>query len=295
MYAEPHLIRDVSDTALWTAAYRAEESERPDALFRDPYARLLAGEHGREIIRRVTQPAVRFGVVLRTAILDELITKAVATGGYDTVLNLAAGLDTRPYRLDLPGTLRWIEVDLPGLVAYKERVLAEPPAGLAPPVASCALERCALDLTDRSARRALLARTAPASRRTLVITEGLLGYLDADDVAALATDLHAAEGAGGWLTDLIGANMAARVRNAGDDLKAAGARTRFAPAEGTGFFRPFGWVEAEYRDLFHEAPRLGRDSLLGRSLRRLARAVPRLATRLERGMGVVRLRRDVAD
>lgn len=37
-------ITNVADTAFWVAVARAHESERPDALFHDPYARLLAGE-----------------------------------------------------------------------------------------------------------------------------------------------------------------------------------------------------------------------------------------------------------
>lgn len=43
-------IQNVPDTAFMAAAYRAIESERPDALFRDPLADKLAGERGREII-----------------------------------------------------------------------------------------------------------------------------------------------------------------------------------------------------------------------------------------------------
>src|SRR6202030_1591665 len=43
------LIRNVSDTALWAANYRAAETDRPDALFRDPFAKRLAGERGRQI------------------------------------------------------------------------------------------------------------------------------------------------------------------------------------------------------------------------------------------------------
>ena len=43
-------IRSVADTALWVAVYRAEESERKDAIFKDPYARRLAGERGFNIV-----------------------------------------------------------------------------------------------------------------------------------------------------------------------------------------------------------------------------------------------------
>lgn len=51
------LVRDVSDTALWVAVYRARETERPDALFRDPYARRLAGARGEQIARAAAAEA----------------------------------------------------------------------------------------------------------------------------------------------------------------------------------------------------------------------------------------------
>ena len=44
------LIRNISDTALWAAAYRARENERPNAVFRDPFARRLAGSRGEQIL-----------------------------------------------------------------------------------------------------------------------------------------------------------------------------------------------------------------------------------------------------
>src|SRR3954469_17468733 len=102
------LLPNVSDTALWVAHYRAEESERPDALFRDPYAQRLAGERGRRIAEAMgaTSKYTRWTLVIRTVIIDRFISEAVA-GGVDTVLNLGAGLDSRPYRMALPAALRW--------------------------------------------------------------------------------------------------------------------------------------------------------------------------------------------
>ena|ERR1700741_2601535 len=44
-------IQHISDTARWAAVYRARESEREDALFRDPFARRLAGERGEHIAK----------------------------------------------------------------------------------------------------------------------------------------------------------------------------------------------------------------------------------------------------
>src|SRR6516165_8700961 len=113
------LIRNISDTALWVAVYRARESERPDALFKDPFARRLAGERGEQIaveMRTNKQPEWPF--TARTVRLDQIVTECVRSGA-DMVVNLAAGLDTRPYRLDLPESLKWVEVDLPAMIDYK--------------------------------------------------------------------------------------------------------------------------------------------------------------------------------
>ncbi|PYP21274.1 MAG: hypothetical protein DMD55_20385, partial [Gemmatimonadetes bacterium] len=95
-------IQHVSDTARWVALYRAMESERPDALFHDPYARRLAGARGEQILASLPKGRTwAWAMIVRTAVMDELILRAVARDGVGTVLNLAAGLDTRPYRLPL--------------------------------------------------------------------------------------------------------------------------------------------------------------------------------------------------
>src|SRR5450755_2299399 len=91
------LIKGVSDTAFMVAAWRAAESKRPDALFRDPFAARLAGEHGRAIVASLRRGFLGgWQVVIRTVIIDEMIQKAVAAG-IDTIVNLGAGLDARPY------------------------------------------------------------------------------------------------------------------------------------------------------------------------------------------------------
>src|SRR5262245_62515245 len=96
----PPLIQDVSDTARWVAVYRAEESARSDALFHDPFAAQLAGERGRAIAARAPR-ASSFAMVARTKLIDDLVAASIAEG-CDRVVNLAAGFDTRPYRLALP-------------------------------------------------------------------------------------------------------------------------------------------------------------------------------------------------
>src|SRR5207302_1615238 len=105
-------IRSVSDTALWVAYYRAMESERPDAHFRDPYARRLAGEGGERIVEDLRQGRrMAWVMVLRTGCIDELIP-TLLTQGVDTVLRCAAwvalldyGLGFYGHRTEDPATL----------------------------------------------------------------------------------------------------------------------------------------------------------------------------------------------
>src|SRR5256884_8149454 len=155
-------IQHVSDTARWVALYRAMESERPDALFHDPYARRLAGERGERILASMKQGRTwAWPMIVRTAVMDELILRAIARDRVDTVLNLAAGLDTRPYRLPLAPPLRWIEVGLPHVIVYKQQQLAGERA-------ACGLEQIGVDLTDAARRRALFAPIGAAARPVLV-------------------------------------------------------------------------------------------------------------------------------
>jgi len=117
-------LRHISDTALWVAVYRAQESQRTDAVFRDPYAGKLAGERGIQIA--AAMPFARrhsWSYTARTWLVDQVITRSVLEGT-DMIVNLAAGLDSRPYRMQLPGSLRWIEVDLPDMLSYKQEILA---------------------------------------------------------------------------------------------------------------------------------------------------------------------------
>ena len=146
-----HEIAHVSDTALMTAACRALETDRPDGLIRDPFAARLAGERGMAIARAL--PGLErmcFGVGIRSRFLDELLLDTIQTQGIATVLSIGAGLDTRPWRLDLPAGLRWIEVDFPAMLDYKESVMAaEAP--------KCRRERLAADIADPSGRKSVFA------------------------------------------------------------------------------------------------------------------------------------------
>jgi methyltransferase (TIGR00027 family) len=245
-------ISHVSDTARWVAIYRAMESERPDAIFRDPYARRLGGAQGEAIVRHMPKGAAfAWPMIVRTAVMDEIILRCVGQG-VNAVLNLAAGLDARPYRLDLPPALRWLHVDLPDMVAYVQGQMA----GERP---RCALEYVAADLTQPEARRAAFARAAIGTGPALAIAEGLLVYLKPEQVGAMAEDLHAQSAIRWWLIDLASPRLVQLLeRQWGRRLAAGNAPWQFAPAEGTAFFAKHGWREVEFRSTWDESIRLKR-------------------------------------
>jgi methyltransferase (TIGR00027 family) len=153
------------------------ETDRPDALFRDPFAKRLAGERGRRIAEAMPNaPGAEPGpmgfssiLAIRTKVFDELILSSVRSTEADAVVNLAAGLDARPYRLPLPSSLVWIEADHPAILDAKAKLLAsEKPA--------CNVERVSVDLAKELARRELFDRIASSHARVVVITEGLLTF-----------------------------------------------------------------------------------------------------------------------
>jgi methyltransferase (TIGR00027 family) len=247
-------IHHISDTARWAAFYRAKEDERPDALFRDRLAERLAGERGQEIA--ATMPFFEqhaWTWVTRTYLFDQFITEQVAAG-VDMVINLAAGLDARPYRMELPPALKWVEVDLPDLLAYKEQVLeGEKPV--------CELERVRLDLADVGARRELFERLGQNARKALIITEGLIIYFSREEVAALAKDLARPPSFQRWTTDVASPGLLAMLqKNLGGPLGQGGAALRFGPEEGPGFFARFGWSPVDVRSMLKTTARLKRVS-----------------------------------
>jgi methyltransferase (TIGR00027 family) len=245
-------LPDISDTARWVAVYRALESGRPDALFRDPFASRLAGERGWQIAERMPSLMRRnsWPLVVRTRLIDDLVLKSVAEGA-DRVLNLAAGLDARPYRLPLPASLSWVEADLPTIIEEKERALAsEKPV--------CNLRRESVDLANPVLRNAFLARALEGSKRALVVTEGLLVYLESAQVSALSGDLAAQSAISWWILDVASpAVLRMMQRRTGSQLGQS-AQMKFGPAEGVRFFETAGWTPLDIRSLFREALKMKR-------------------------------------
>jgi methyltransferase (TIGR00027 family) len=247
---QDQLINNVSDTALWIAAYRAQESERPDAVFKDPLARKLAGERGFKMVAATPiKEHMAFAMVTRTTGIDRLINVAIERG-IDTVINLGAGLDTRPYRMLLPVNLRWIEVDFPHMIEYKQQLLETD-------IPACHLQRIALDLSNDKERKALFTRLGAETKRALLITEGVMGYLTNEQGAQLSKDIFAIPAFHYWILDYHGGLR--RHRRATDLKKIlANAPLQFNVEDPIAFFTGHGWKVHENIYLLDEGDRIGR-------------------------------------
>jgi methyltransferase (TIGR00027 family) len=250
--ADPARPRTATDLAILTASVRAYATARPRSPVHDPYAQRLTGDRGAEMIKQL--PMARLPTALitwRTATFDEFILHLVRTGRIDAVVNLGAGLDTRPWRLPLPDTMHWTDVDLPSILTHKQQALDD----VAP---RCHYAAVPLDLTRQRERQHLLDDLAAAHLRTLIVSEGLLYYLDPAQVRTLATDLAGRPAFRYWLTDLMSPLAARMMRRAAHRalLRSSGTALHFAPHGGAAYFAPFGWHTAASRATITDATRL---------------------------------------
>ena len=176
------------------------------------------------------------------------------------VVNLAAGVDARPYRMKLPASLKWVEVDLPDLLQYKQEILRDEK-----PV--CSLEQVSLDLSDKAARRELFDRLGRQAKKVLILSEGLLIYLTAEEVGSLAEDLARPSSFQRWVLDLASPGLLRIIqRQLQQPLEKADAPLKFGPKEGPLFFTPHGWKPIDVRSIIKAAARIKRLSLWMRFL-----------------------------
>lgn len=246
-------ITHVSDTALWVAYYRAQESLRPDALFKDPLAEKLVGERGRQIAEHMgsTSKYTRFQVILRTVVIDRFIRELISQGLVDTVVNIGAGLDTRPYRLDLPSSVRWIEADYPHMIELKNTRLASDQPRVE-------LSRVAVDLADANARQAFLRDVGTRSSKILILTEGVLPYLTPAQVGALADDMRAVPSIKFWIAEYFAEEIYKYLDTPERRRAMKNAPFVFFPPDWMGFFAQHGWKPREYGWLGDAAIATGR-------------------------------------
>ena len=168
-------------TARWTAAVRAGERERMDCLVDDPWAAELAGPEGLAWLAERSPDAV-LPIVIRTRYFDDWLRATAIDGPVRQVVLLAAGLDTRAWRLPWPAGVTLFELDRAEVLEAKAAVLER--AGASP---ACERRTVAADLASDWGpvlRDAGLDAGAPVAW----LAEGVLFYLPEDVIAhVLAT------------------------------------------------------------------------------------------------------------
>lgn len=246
-------IENVSDTSFWVAYFRAQETARPDALFNDPFAARLAGEHGKRIAESMPELSryTAWSVVARTVIIDRFIENGVRSGDIDAVVNLGAGLDARPYRMNLPSTFPWVEVDYPNIIQYKTKILANEKPRVQ-------LARIELDLAVAEKRRAFFASVLPSAKKILVLTEGVIPYLTESQTEELGKDLFTRAEFSAWVTEYFDPKVYPYLRRSARQKLMRKSPFVFYPQNWFGFFEKTGWVEKETRFTAEIAEESGR-------------------------------------
>ena len=187
----------VAKTSLLTAALRAGETTRPDRLYADPYAARLAAGVGPNLFgtvatattERRTGPEPDAGRrlpntvdynAIRTRFFDEYLLASVAELHPVQVVLVAAGMDTRAYRLPWPAPVEIFELDRPAVLVVKEAAL-----GAEELPATVTRRPVAVDLVAPGWERALVEAGYDPARPSVWLLEGLLYYIEEDQVRRL--------------------------------------------------------------------------------------------------------------
>lgn len=188
-------MQTVSLTAQWTAAIRALENEKgSDALFRDDLARELAQPDGFELLQRYKGGGVREFVVIRTRFFDDACAAALREEpAIRQIVMVAAGMDTRAYRLDWPQGTKVYEVDHGELLAEKTARLHQ----IGGPSRALRIN-VAADLA-RDWRGPLIGAGFDPSKPALWLAEGLLFFLTEEQAGEVLSTCRAMSAMGSRL------------------------------------------------------------------------------------------------
>jgi methyltransferase (TIGR00027 family) len=176
------MTSSIEATARWTAAVRAAETSRDDRLFEDPWAAALAGPDGAAWFAG-RPPGSTLPIAIRTRFFDDWLRLVAIDGGIRQVVLLAAGLDTRAYRLPWAAGTNVFELDLPAVLAGKEGALEA--AGATP---ACDRRAVGADLAGDWAA-ALLPAGMDRVSPTAWLVEGVLFYLSREAIDRVLDDV----------------------------------------------------------------------------------------------------------
>lgn len=228
------ITTSVGSTALFVATARALEAQKPEPLAVDPYAevfcRAVGGSWADVLDGKDPDHQLKtadFGENFvnfqgaRTKYFDEYFRRA-ADAGVRQVVVLAAGLDSRAYRLDWPAATTIFELDQPQVLEFKREVLAS--AGAQP---RAERREIAIDLRE-DWPQALRDTGFDPAKPSAWIAEGLLIYLPAKAQEQLFTGIDGLAGHGSHVAVEDGAPLPP------EDFEAAVAEERAATEQGDG-------------------------------------------------------------
>jgi methyltransferase (TIGR00027 family) len=240
------MMTPVGLTARWVAANRALETEAPNRLFIDPYARALAGEEGFALLA-AGQKAYTWAtpqgpdpyLSIRTRFFDDALLHAVSEAGLRQVIVLAAGMDARAFRLAWPAGVNLFEVDRQEVFDHKEAVLHS--LGARP---TCPRVTVRADL-EGDWTSPLLQAGFDVGRPTAILAEGLLVYLEAGAVLSLLAALQRLARPGSWLgVDLVGTELLSSpyLKPFLEQFERLGCPWRFGTADPERLLAQHGWA-----------------------------------------------------
>jgi O-methyltransferase involved in polyketide biosynthesis len=233
----------VQATAYLAAAGRAEI---------DPYAGLFLG--AMDDSARALAASGRGEVLARTRLMDSMLLDFLRETPGGTVVNVGAGLCARPYRLDLSACRETIEIDALPVLEFKDSILSGYQA-------SCPLRRIPGDA------RSLPALPTPA----VVLTEGLLVYLSADELSTLATTLASLPGPVDWLADVVSLDSAEAMKTLASQSHTP---LVLSGLDSLDVFEDAGFTVHDYRALpVNRAPAFGRPRHTGQTSHRVVDGV----------------------
>jgi methyltransferase (TIGR00027 family) len=242
-HLEPSDLAAIARTARWTAAVRAHESTRAnDRLFCDPWATDLAGADG-EAWWQGLAPQQREGSAvfqaIRTRFFDELLLRVTGHEHLRQMVLLAAGLDTRAFRLAWPKGTRLFELEQPQVLDEKARLLAEAGA-----TATCERIPVGVDLAEPSWSQRLRSAGFAPQERSVWLLEGFLFYLSEGDVLQVLDQVSALAASGSWIGfDVMNQAMLTSPwrRDWQEEMRRLGVPQRSAMDEPEAVLGPRGW------------------------------------------------------
>jgi methyltransferase (TIGR00027 family) len=184
--------RPLGMTARWAAAVRAAESSREDRLFNDPWAAALAGIEG-EAWLAGRSADITLTMTLRTRYFDDFLLRVSGQDGISQIVLMAAGLDTRAFRLNWTKGIRLYELDQPDVLNYKDEILDS--LGVR---ATCDRRVIHADLTEPW-NKALATTSFDSQKPSCWLLEGFLFYLPNETITQMIEQVTDLAAPGSWM------------------------------------------------------------------------------------------------